>query len=45
MLNMGINIHHQNHRLFTDRNDFQNFKSESLNYEEDDLDGLNMDIQ
>jgi hypothetical protein len=44
-LNMGINIHHQNHRLFTDRNDFQIFKSESLNYEEDDLDGLNMDIQ
>ena len=42
---LGVNIHHQNHKLFRDKNDFVKYKSNLMTYEEDDLDGLNMDLQ
>jgi len=41
----AVNIHHENERVFMDRNDFVNFKSDLIDHEEDDLDKANLDIQ
>lgn len=42
---MAINIHHENERVFVDRNDFVQHKSELIDHEEEDLDNANLDIQ
>jgi hypothetical protein len=43
--NQAVNIHHENERVFLERNDFVNYKSDLIDHEEDDLAKANLDIQ
>ena len=44
-IQLSVNIHHENEKLFIENNDFVNHKSELIDHEEDDLEMVNMDIQ
>jgi hypothetical protein len=44
-MQLAVNIHHENEKLFVDSNDFVQHKSELIDHQEDDLEGCNLDIQ
>ena len=42
---LKVNLSHENQTIFDQNNEFVNYKSDLISYEEDDLDNLNLDIQ
>ena len=44
-MQLAVNIHHENEKVFVDGNEFIQHKSELIDHQEDDdLDGCNFDI-